>query len=54
MNNLILVRHGQSEWNAQNKFTGWVDVDPAPQGKLEACKSGEEIKKIGIQFVSLF
>ena len=45
MNNLILVRHGQSEWNLENRFTGWVDVDLAPQGKLEACKAGELISK---------
>ena len=44
MSHLILVRHGQSEWNLQRKFTGWVDVDLTPQGKLEACKSGELIK----------
>ena len=34
MSHLILVRHGQSEWNLENKFTGWVDVELAPQGKL--------------------
>ena len=45
MSNLILVRHGQSEWNLENRFTGWVDVDLAPKGKLEACKSGELIKQ---------
>ena len=45
MNNLILVRHGQSEWNLENRFTGWVDVDLAPKGKLEACKAGELIKE---------
>ena len=45
MNNLILVRHGQSEWNLENRFTGWVDVDLAPRGKLEACKAGELIKE---------
>jgi Phosphoglycerate mutase 1 len=44
MSHLILVRHGQSEWNLENKFTGWVDVELAPQGKLEACKAGELIK----------
>jgi len=44
MANLILVRHGQSEWNLENRFTGWVDVDLAPKGKLEACKSGELLK----------
>ena len=45
MSHLILVRHGQSEWNLKNRFTGWVDVDLAPKGKLEACKSGELIKE---------
>ncbi len=52
MSKLILVRHGQSEWNLKNKFTGWVDVDLAPNGKLEACKCGELIKdqKIKIDF----
>ena len=45
MSNLVLVRHGQSEWNLENRFTGWVDVDLAPKGKLEACKSGEFIKE---------
>ena len=44
MSNLILVRHGQSEWNLENRFTGWVDVDLSPKGKLEACKSGEFLK----------
>jgi 2,3-bisphosphoglycerate-dependent phosphoglycerate mutase len=45
---LILVRHGQSEWNQEKRFTGWVDVDLTSQGKLEACKSGETIKSLGI------
>ena len=45
MSHLILVRHGQSKWNLENRFTGWVDVDLAPKGKLEACKSGELIKE---------
>ena len=44
MSHLILVRHGQSEWNLENKFTGWVDVELAPQGKKEHCKAGELIK----------
>jgi 2,3-bisphosphoglycerate-dependent phosphoglycerate mutase len=48
MPNLILVRHGQSEWNLEKRFTGWVDVDLTAQGKLEACKSGEDIKKLDI------
>ena len=46
MPHLILVRHGQSEWNLEKKFTGWVDVDLTGQGKLEACKSGEYVKEL--------
>ena len=48
MSYLILVRHGQSEWNLQKKFTGWVDVDLTENGKLEAKKAGELIKSINI------
>ena len=48
MPHLILVRHGQSEWNLEKRFTGWVDVDLTGQGKLEACKSGEYIKKLAL------
>jgi len=45
MPHLILVRHGQSEWNLEKRFTGWVDVDLTGNGKLEACKAGEYIKQ---------
>ena len=48
MNLLILTRHGQSTWNLEKKFTGWVDVDLTDQGKLEAKKAGELIKKNNI------
>ncbi|MDB9935485.1 2,3-diphosphoglycerate-dependent phosphoglycerate mutase [Candidatus Pelagibacter sp.] len=48
MAHLILVRHGQSEWNLEKRFTGWVDVDLTGQGKLEACKAGEYIKELKI------
>tara|TARA_B100001250_G_C19730736_1_gene758352 strand:+ start:513 stop:1226 length:714 start_codon:yes stop_codon:yes gene_type:complete len=44
MSFLILVRHGQSIWNLENKFTGWVDVDLTEQGKSEAEKAGSLIK----------
>ena len=54
MSHLILVRHGQSEWNLENRFTGWVDVDLAPKGKLEACKSGELIKEQKIKIDYFF
>jgi 2,3-bisphosphoglycerate-dependent phosphoglycerate mutase len=48
MSFLILVRHGQSVWNLEKRFTGWVDVDLTAQGKLEAEKSGILIKKRNI------
>ena len=48
MPHLILVRHGQSEWNLEKRFTGWVDVDLTGRGKLEACKSGEYIKELNL------
>ena len=54
MSNLILVRHGQSEWNLENRFTGWVDIDLAPKGKLEACKAGELIEEQKIKFDYFF
>ena len=54
MSHLILVRHGQSEWNLENRFTGWVDVDLAPKGKLEACKAGELIKKLDLSIGHFF
>ena len=44
MSHLILVRHGQSIWNLEKKFTGWVDVDLTENGKLEAKKAGDLIK----------
>ena len=44
MSYLILVRHGQSVWNLEKKFTGWVDVDLTENGKLEAKKAGNLIK----------
>jgi len=45
MSYLILVRHGQSVWNLEKKFTGWVDVDLTENGKSEAKKAGELIKR---------
>jgi len=40
---LILLRHGESQWNAQNRFTGWVDVDLTDRGRAEAIRAGELI-----------
>jgi 2,3-bisphosphoglycerate-dependent phosphoglycerate mutase len=48
MGNLILVRHGKSIWNVQNTFTGWTDVDLAPEGIDEAKRAGALIKGHGI------
>jgi 2,3-bisphosphoglycerate-dependent phosphoglycerate mutase len=52
MSKLVIVRHGQSEWNAQNRFTGWVDVELAPKGIEEAKKAGEKLK--GFRFDMAF
>jgi 2,3-bisphosphoglycerate-dependent phosphoglycerate mutase len=54
MNNLILVRHGQSQWNKERKFTGWADIDLTEKGKLEATEAGNLIKKLNIDFHSYF
>lgn len=47
---LVLVRHGQSEWNLENRFTGWVDVDLSEKGYEEAVHAGEILKTEGILF----
>ena len=44
MPNLIIVRHGQSQWNLENRFTGWVDIDLSPKGEEEAKKAGDLLK----------
>jgi len=49
MTKLILTRHGQSVWNAENRFTGWVDVDLSDKGIQEAEKSGQFIKELKIK-----
>ena len=49
MSYLILVRHGQSVWNLEKKFTGWVDVELTENGQLEAKKAGQLIKKENIE-----
>ena len=45
---LILLRHGESEWNALNLFTGWVDVDLTEKGRAEATRGGQLMKEAGI------
>ena len=49
MSYLILVRHGQSVWNLEKKFTGWVDVDLTENGKSEAKKAGQLINQENIE-----
>jgi 2,3-bisphosphoglycerate-dependent phosphoglycerate mutase len=45
---LVLLRHGESEWNAKNLFTGWVDVQLSPRGEREAVRSGELMHQAGL------
>ncbi|MDR1473077.1 MAG: phosphoglycerate mutase [Lactobacillales bacterium] len=50
MSKLVFARHGLSEWNQKNLFTGWADVDLAEQGVEEAIKAGQLLKEAGIKF----
>ena len=50
MNNLILIRHGQSIWNLERRFTGWADVDLTDQGRSEAKYAGQLINQLNIEF----
>ena len=43
---LVLVRHGQSQWNLENRFTGWVDVPLSVKGRMEATTAGERLKDV--------
>lgn len=47
---LVLVRHGQSMWNLENKFTGWTDVELSPKGIAEAKEAGKVLKEKGFSF----
>ena len=51
---LVLVRHGQSEWNEKNLFTGWKDPKLTPKGVDEAIKAGKELKEAGYSFDKMF
>ena len=50
MHKLVLMRHGQSQWNLENRFTGWTDVDLTEKGRAEAERAGELLKKEGYGF----
>ena len=51
---LVLVRHGQSEWNKKNLFTGWKDPKLTPKGVEEAIKAGDELKGSGYSFDKMY
>lgn len=50
MHKLVLVRHGESEWNKKNLFTGWTDVDLSEKGHEEAREAGRKLKEAGYEF----
>lgn len=54
MPTLALVRHGQSAWNLENRFTGWYDVDLTEKGEAEASKSGTLLAETGVEFHHAF
>ena len=54
MNKLVLLRHGESIWNKENKFTGWTDVELTEKGKEEAREAGKVLKKEGFKFDIVF
>lgn len=50
MKRLVLLRHGESVWNRENRFTGWADVPLSPQGRLEAARAGRMLRDEGFSF----
>jgi 2,3-bisphosphoglycerate-dependent phosphoglycerate mutase len=50
MKQLVLIRHGESTWNLENRFTGWADVDLTPKGAEQAMSAGESLNKAGYEF----
>jgi 2,3-bisphosphoglycerate-dependent phosphoglycerate mutase len=51
MPTLTLLRHGESQWNLENRFTGWVDVDLSPKGEAEAVRAGQHLKGLPVDVV---
>jgi len=54
MSKLVMIRHGQSQWNLENRFTGWHDVDLTEKGRAEAAMSGRLLREAGILFDQAF
>lgn len=50
MATLVLIRHGESQWNLENRFTGWIDVPLTANGEAEARKAGEQLREAGLHF----
>ena len=50
MYKLVLVRHGESDWNRENRFTGWTDVDLSEKGRAEALEGARALKQAGYAF----
>ena len=50
MHKLVLIRHGESQWNKENRFTGWKDVGLSEKGIEEARKAGQLLKREGFEF----
>ncbi len=51
---LVLLRHGQSEWNLENRFTGWHDVDLTDEGRKEAKRAGQQLKEANLGIDTVF
>ena len=54
MTQVVLLRHGQSQWNLENRFTGWVDVELTPEGEAQARRAGQLLKAEGVRFDHAF
>lgn len=54
MHKIVFLRHGESEWNKSNQFSGWTDIDLTPLGKEQATQAGELLKKEGFVFDKVF
>ncbi len=54
MPTLVCIRHGQSQWNLENRFTGWIDQDLSPTGEVEASNAGSLLHKEGFEFDAAF
>ena len=54
MSVLVLIRHGESQWNLENRFTGWIDVPLSPTGEAQARHAGQLLKDAGLHFDAAF